>query len=323
VHIPDGFLDAKTAVISAGMAAAGIAVALRSVRRTASTHRVPLIGLAAAFVFAAQMLNFPVAGGTSGHLIGAVLVAVLIGPSAAVLAMTAVLVVQCFLFADGGVTALGANIFNMAVVGGGVGYAFYALVRRLAGDSLRSRLLATAFAAWCSTVAAAVMCAGQLAFSGTVRWDVAFPAMAGIHMLIAIGEAVITTLVVAAVARARPELLAPDRPAAVPAGYAELTAYGLLVTLGLVIFVAPFASGWPDGLEKVASALGFAPRVASAPVVAAPLSDYTIPGVRSAVASTVMAGAIGTLVVFGLAYVLARALTPRTGAAGRRESAGN
>ena len=152
----------------------GVGAALRSVRRAASARRVPLIGLAAAFVFAAQMLNFPVAGGTSGHLIGAVLVAVLLGPSAAVLAITAVLVVQCFMFADGGVTALGANVFNMAIVAPGVGYALYALVRRAAGDSLRARLLAIAFAAWCSTVVAAIVCAGQLALSGTVAWQRGF-----------------------------------------------------------------------------------------------------------------------------------------------------
>ncbi|HTX64863.1 MAG TPA: energy-coupling factor ABC transporter permease [Opitutaceae bacterium] len=318
MHIPDGFLDARTATVSAGLAAAGVAVALRSVRRSADARRVPLIGLAAAFVFAAQMLNFPVAGGTSGHLIGAVLVAVLLGPSAAVLAMTAVLVVQCFMFADGGVTALGANVFNMAVVAPGVGYAIYALVRWAAGDSLRSRLLATAFAAWCSTVAAAIVCAGQLALAGAAAWGVAFPAMAGIHLLIGFGEAVITTLVVAAVARARPELVDSGREQTGPVRHAALTAYGLLVALGLAIFVAPFACRWPDGLEKVAATLGFGQRAAAGPVLPAPLTDYRIPGFKSAVASTTVAGGVGILVVFGLAYLLARALTPAIAAAPRR-----
>ena len=322
MHIPDGFLDAKTAGISAGMAAVGIGIALRSVRRTASVRRVPLIGLAAAFAFAAQMLNFPVAGGTSGHLIGAVLVAVLLGPSAAVLAMTAVLVVQCFMFADGGVTALGANVFNMAIVAPGVGYAIYALMRRMAGDSLRARLLATAFAAWCSTVVAAVVCAGQLALAGTVAWNVAFPAMAGIHMLIGIGEAVITTLVVAAVAKARPDLLASHSPESARLRYTELTAYGLLVSLGLVVFVAAFASTWPDGLEKVAAALGFEHKVTATPLITAPLSHYTIPGFRSAVSSTIAAGGVGIGIAFVLAYVLARALTPRGEAAPGRGAGG-
>jgi cobalt/nickel transport system permease protein len=318
MHIPDGFLDGKTALAAGALAAAGLGVALRTVRRAFPPRRVPLIGLAAAFVFAAQMLNFPVAGGTSGHLIGAVLAAVLLGPSAAVLVMSTVLILQCFMFADGGVSALGANIFTMALVAPGVGYAVFAVVRRIAGESRRSLLLATAFASWCSTVAAAIACAGQLAASGTVAWGVALPAMAGVHMLIGIGEAVITTLVIAAVEVVRPELL---RESAAPQGrprYAELAAYGLLVSLGLAVFVAPFASGWPDGLERVAAALGFE-AAARTPLFAAPLPEYVVPGLGSAVSSTVIAGSVGTLLAFGLAYLLARLLTP-PGDAARRGS---
>src|SRR5205809_3804003 len=116
MHLPDGFLDAKTALLCTGAATVGVGVALRQVRTTLEPRRLPMLGLAAAFVFAAQMLNFPVAGGTSGHLVGGVLTAILLGPSAAVLVMTCVLIVQCFMFADGGVLALGANIFNMGVV---------------------------------------------------------------------------------------------------------------------------------------------------------------------------------------------------------------
>jgi cobalt/nickel transport system permease protein len=318
MHIPDGFLDGKTALAAGALAAAGLGVALRTVRRAFPPRRVPLIGLAAAFVFAAQMLNFPVVGGTSGHLIGAVLAAVLLGPSAAVLVMSTVLILQCFMFADGGVSALGANLFTMALVAPGVGYAVFAVVRRIAGESRRSLLLATAFASWCSTVVAAIACAGQLAASGTVAWGVALPAMAGVHMLIGVGEAAITTLVIAAVEVVRPELL---RESAAPGGrprYAEPAAYGLLVSLGLAVFVAPFASGWPDGLERVAAALGFE-ATARAPLLAAPLPEYVVPGLGSAVSSTVIAGSVGTLLAFGLAYLLARLLTP-PGDAARRGS---
>ncbi|MDR7465106.1 MAG: energy-coupling factor ABC transporter permease, partial [Armatimonadota bacterium] len=125
MHIPDGFLDTPTAIAGGVLAAAGLGLALRTVRRTLPHRAVPLVGVAAAFIFAAQMLNFPVAGGTSGHLIGAVLAAVLLGPSAAVLVMSSVLILQAFLFADGGITALGANIFNMALVASLLGYALY------------------------------------------------------------------------------------------------------------------------------------------------------------------------------------------------------
>jgi cobalt/nickel transport system permease protein len=311
VHIPDGFIDVKTAVATGAIAAVGLGFALSSVRRTLPPRRVPLLGLSAAFVFAAQMLNFPVAGGTSGHLIGAVLTAVLLGPSAAILVMSAVLILQCFMFADGGVTALGANMFNMALVAPVVGYGVYRLVDRIGGAGLRSRLCATAFASWCSTVAASIACAGQLAWSGTVAWGVAFPAMAGTHMLIAVGEALITTLVVAAVTRMRPELLLERSQSSLQARYRELIAYGLLVSLGLVVFVAPFASHWPDGLRKVAANLGFEQRAARASGLSSLLSDYTVPGIRSAELSIVIAGCLGTVMAFVLAYVLARLLTPQ------------
>ena len=314
MHIPDGFLDAKTAMATGVLATAGLGLALANVRRTVPPRRIPLIGLAAAFVFAAQMLNFPVAGGTSGHLIGAVLAAVLLGPGAAVLVMSAVLILQCLMFADGGVTALGANLFNMALIAPALGYGIYRLLRRIVGKGLRGRLFATAFAAWCSTIAAALSCAGQLALSGTVPLRVALPAMGGIHLLIGLGEALITTLVVAAVARARPELLLEPAGPRLQPRYGELTARGVLVVLGLAIFVAPFASGWPDGLEKVAATLGFERRGAAGPVLGAPLPDYRFPGIGSTALSAIIAGVAGTLVAFGLAWLLAFLLTRRRGA---------
>ena len=310
MHIPDGFLDAKTAVGASVLAAAGLGMALHRVRQTVPRRRVPLIGVSAAFVFAAQMLNFPVVGGTSGHLIGAVLTAVLLGPSAAVLVISAVLILQCFMFADGGVTALGANIFNMGLVAAGVGYAVYLPIRKLAGQNLRGCLFATAFAAWCSTVAASVSCAGQLALSGVAPWKTVFPAMSGIHMVIGLGEALITTLVVAGIARVRPELI--DRQSegdATASSGKDLIAYGLLVALGLVVFVAPFACGWPDGLEQVAASLRFDHHAVAAH--AAPLADYSVPGLESPLLSTIIAGSVGTGIAFILAWILARALTPQ------------
>jgi cobalt/nickel transport system permease protein len=306
MHIPDGFLDTKTIAATGVLAAGGVGVALRHVRRQLPRRKVPLLGLAAAFVFAAQMLNFPVAGGTSGHLIGGVLTAVLLGPSAAVVVLTSVLIVQCFLFADGGVTALGANIFNMALVGGVAGYGIYRVVSGWKRD-VRTQVMAAAFAAWCSTVLAAICCAGELALSGTAAWSVAFPAMANVHMLIGLGEGLITALVLVAIARARPELLEQDSPPSL----APVVVFGLLISLGLALFVAPFACSWPDGLEKVAATLGFEHRTAATPLVAAPIPDYALPGIKSAGWATAMAGAIGTVVVFVLAFVLARVLVPK------------
>jgi cobalt/nickel transport system permease protein len=304
MHIPDGFVDAKTAATAAVLSTAGLAVALRRVRRELAPRRTPLLGLSAAFLFAAQMVNFPVAAGTSGHLMGGVLVAVLLGPSAAIVVLATVLVVQCFLFADGGVSALGANLFNMGLLGAGGGYLIYwALAGRLRG--LRGRVAAIAFAGWCSVVLAAIGCAGQLAWSHTAAFSAALPMMASVHMLVGVGEGLISALVYLAIVRARPDLAGPTASPVIRRDGAW--GYGLLAALGIALFVAPFASPLPDGLETVAARLGVLGRSADA-VIPAVAPDYRLPGIHSAVAATALAGLAGTVVVFGLALLLGRIL---------------
>lgn len=303
MHIPDGFLDVKTVVTAAALAGVGLAVALRQAQHELPPRRVPLLGLGAAFVFAAQMVNFPVAGGTSGHLIGAALVAALLGLPAAVIVMATVLIAQCFLFADGGVTALGANGFNMAVVAPAAGLLVFRAVSRVL-PGVRGKVAAMAFAGWCSTVASALACAGQLAWSGTVGWAVGLPAMTGIHMIIGLGEGAISALVYFAVVRARPELVAGGTAGAAEGGARGLLRYGLLATLGVVLFVAPWACPWPDGLEAVAAKLGF--EHAAQAAAPAPMPDYVFPGIASPGVATAAAGAVGSVVVFGLAVLLSR-----------------
>lgn len=304
MHIPDGLLDAKTAAATVALSAAGLGVALRQVRRVLPRRKVPLLGLSAAFVFAAQMVNFPVAGGTSGHLLGGVLVAALLGPAAAVVVLATVLFVQCFLFGDGGVSALGANVLNMALVGSVGGWAVFRGVSRwLSG--LRGQVAAVAFAGWCSTVLAALGCAGQLAASGTVDGAVAFPAMTAVHMLIGLGEGLITGLVFLAIVRARPELAPAAGPTYDSGSPAGLVGLGLVASLGLALFVAPFACPWPDGLETVAAKLGFEAR-ARGPLLPVPIPDYEMPGIGRPAAAVAAAGAVGTLLAFGLALVLSR-----------------
>ncbi len=267
------------------------------------------MGLAAAFIFVAQMLNFPVVGGTSGHLIGAVLVSVLLGPSAGMLIMMVVLVVQCFIFADGGVVALGANIFNMAIVAPVGGYYTYRLIHRMI-PNIYGMFMGVAFASWFSIVLASIFCTGELAWSGTVHWSMGFPAMTGIHMLIGVGEGIITTLIVAAIYQTRPDLLASSIPIeptrAKP--ITDIIIYGAVVTLGLVIFVSPFASPWPDGLERVASTFGFESRALSNPLISSPIADYQVPGIGSLSMATALAGVVGAIVVFLFSFVLARVL---------------
>ena len=308
MHIPDGFLDAKTVLATGALSVAGVGLALRQLRRELPRRRVPLLGLSAAFLFAAQMVNFPVAGGTSGHLLGGVLVAALLGPAAGVVVLTAVLLVQCFLFADGGVTALGANVFNMGLVATVGGWAIYRAVSRCL-PGVRGQVAAVAFAGWCSTVLASLACAGELGWSGTAPWSVTVTAMAGVHMLIGLGEGAISALVFLAIVRARPELAAEANQSAGRSRVGSVVGFGMVVSLGLAMFVAPFACPWPDGLEKVATKLGFEHRGGA--VLWAPLADYAVLGCKSPMVATAVAGAVGALVVFGLALLLSRVLVPR------------
>lgn len=293
--------------MSAAFSVTALGVALNQAKRSMPPRRIPLLGLTASFIFAAQMLNFPIAGGTSGHLIGAVLAAILLGPSGAIIALTAVLIVQALLFADGGVISLGANVFNMAVTGSVGGYAIYRIIRRFASGR-RGQLLAAGFSAWCITVFMSLLCAGELAWSGTSPWSITFPAMASVHMLIGIGEGIITMLAVAAIARVRPDLLDEGNGDTETKGYGSLLVYGAVIVFGMVFFISPFASPWPDGLERVAATLGFEGKALAPPVIHSPIAEYQIPGIGSSVVATGIAGAVGTVVVFGLSFLLARVL---------------
>src|SRR5687767_7806694 len=220
MHIPDGFLSNEVAIACAVPAIAAVGYGLRRAEVDLDDRRVPLLGVTAAFVFAAQMLNFPVAGGTSGHFLGAALAAILLGPWLACLVLAVVLVVQAFVFADGGITALGANVLNMGVVGGLLVGGLMVGARALAGRSRTALLAVTAAGSWLAVMAGAFAVSVELAVSGTVPLDTVLPAMLGVHALIGIGEAVITVAAVSAVLATRPDLIglgvAPPRTAPIP-----------------------------------------------------------------------------------------------------------
>jgi len=207
MHIPDGFvsggINTATYIVSAGACAYSIKVANKKL----GEKQVPLMGLTAAFVFAAQMLNFPVAGGTSGHFLGAVLAAALLGPWLSCLIMTLVLVMQCLGFADGGLTALGTNVFNMGIVGGVLSYCILIMLRWIMPHNKRGFLAAVGVTAWFSVVLASAFCAVELALSGTSPLWAALTAMVGVHAVIGVGEAIITTSVLAVVLNTRPDLV--------------------------------------------------------------------------------------------------------------------
>lgn len=214
LHIPDGFLSLPVSLFTWVATLVLIALSLNRVEAAYQERAVPLMGVCAAFIFAAQMLNFPIPGGTSGHLLGGTLAGILLGPWAGTLVMVVVFIVQAVLFQDGGLTVLGANIFNMGLIGTFGGYYLYRWLRfRIGRDCWRGMLLGTVVAAWASVVAAAAMTAVELALSGTVPLMIAMAAMIFWHCLIGIGEAIITAFAVSFVWRSRPDLIYdPPRP---------------------------------------------------------------------------------------------------------------
>ncbi|MCB2199080.1 energy-coupling factor ABC transporter permease [bacterium] len=207
MHIPDGFVSATVNLSTGAACAALVGVAVARANRNLEAQTVPLLSVTAAFIFAAQMVNFPVAAGTSGHFMGALLAALLLGPWNALIVMTVVLVLQALLFADGGILALGSNLFNMGVVGGLAGYAIFLGLTFLLPKTRTGFLTSGAVAAWFSIVLASLFASAELALSGTIPFAVVAPAMAGVHSIIGVGEALITSTALALVISARPDLV--------------------------------------------------------------------------------------------------------------------
>jgi cobalt/nickel transport system permease protein len=297
LHIPDGFVNLPVSLLCWAITIVLLSIAVRRTQADLGERQVPLMGVMAAFIFAAQMLNFPVAGGTSGHLLGGALAAITLGPWGGMLVMACVIGVQALLFQDGGLVVLGANILNMGILTALIGYGLY---RSVAGQSLGARLGVAAVAAWLSVMAAALATALQLWLSGTAQLQVVIPAMLGVHALIGIGEALITVAALSFISRTRPDILAPEQHAGGGRGWAVA---GLGLALAVVL-LAPFASADPDGLERVAEDLGFLESGQSAPYEVIP--DYTVPFLGETPISTIVAGLFGALLVAGLAYGLVR-----------------
>jgi cobalt/nickel transport system permease protein len=280
LHAPDGLFSVKVNLAFAVLVATALFAAVRALRRRSDLRLAPLMGIMGAFIFAAQMVNFPIASGTTGHLLGGVLAAVLLGPAAATIVMATVIFFQALL-GDGGLTALGPNIFNMGVLGTALGYAVYRTVlgsflpQTTSGspDPATSKggnfayrparlIAAAAFASWVAVVLASVCASLQLAASGTVSLNRALPAMVGVHMLIGLGEAIITACIVSFVLRTRPELLFRPQAAPAPALPRGALAFGVgaaLVT-GTLLSLLPHWWDHPDGLEFVGIQQGFLPE---------------------------------------------------------------
>ena len=300
MHIPDGFLSTLVSLALWALSMVAIGFALRRVGRELDQRQVPLMGVLAAAVFAGQMINFAVAGGTSGHLLGAALATILVGPWATVVVMTTVVSIQALVFQDGGLLALGANLVNMAIIGTAVAYFVYTSIRKLAGEKPWGLFMGGIAAAWASIVAAALACAIELAVSGTSPANVAIPAMGGIHMLIGVGEALITFGALAFLYAARRDLF--RRSSNPPSPGAPVYLFGLGIALLLTV-LSPIASAHPDGLEWFAARSGFLDAVRE-PIYKL-IPDYLFPGISNSALATVAAGVTGTLLVFGVAMGVA------------------
>jgi cobalt/nickel transport system permease protein len=270
---------------------------------------VPLAGITAAFVFAAQMFNFPVAAGTTGHLLGGALAAILLGPSVGAIVVAIVVVVQAFVFADGGVTALGYNVLNMAIIPAYGGYAVFRLFRRVLPASSGGVVAATGLASWLSVILAAMAFAIEWLFGATapIPFDTVFAAMVGVHLVIGIGEGVLAAMVVGAVMATRPDLvygasdLSADQLAdRAPVKMRTFLIGGIVAAFIFAVVISQFAVDNPDGLERVAEDTGFASSEHTHPMGGSVFADYATEGVENEQVSLAVAGIAGTLITLAV-----------------------
>jgi cobalt/nickel transport system permease protein len=303
LHIPDGFLSFIVSAVCWAISAMILSVAISRTNKSLGEKQVPLMGVMAAFIFAAQMINFPVAGGTSGHLLGGALAAIVLGPWAAMVVMTAVIAVQSLLFQDGGLLVMGANILNMGLLTSVIGYGLYRVVF---GRSRRVKFVVAGLAAWLSVMAGALATALQLWLSGTSNLQTVTLAMLGVHAVIGIGEALITVAALTFILQTRPGLMGEESAAA--RGGRGWALAGVVLSL-VVVLLSPLASINPDGLNRVAIDLGF---IQSAQSGSGPFAGYTVPFLESASASRIAAGGIGVLTVLMIAIVTGRSLQKKS-----------
>jgi cobalt/nickel transport system permease protein len=299
MHIPDGFLSAAVSILFWIVSMGVIAYALRRVNQELGERQVPLMGVLAAAIFAGQMLNFTVAGGTSGHMVGAAIATILLGPWPAILVLTTVVGVQALIFQDGGLLVMGANIFNMGIIGVSVAYFVYQTIQRMARGQRWGVFAGGFLAAWFSIEISALACALELALSGTSPANIAIPAMGGIHALIGIGEGLITVGALALIYSSRLDLINKEGSLG---GSKAIWVVGLLFALALAV-LSPLASSHPDGLEWVAEKQGFL-NSARDPLYQI-IPNYSVPGISNQALATILAGILGTLIVFGVALAVA------------------
>jgi cobalt/nickel transport system permease protein len=309
MHIQDGYLSTEVCIATGAVSLGAVAYSLHRMKDSLADRTVPLTGMMGSLVFAGQMINFPIGLPVSGHLMGGVLAATILGPWAGCLAVTLVLVAQWALFSDGGLLALGANVLHMAVLGSIGGYAVMSAIRRLTGDGLRGTVAGAVMAAWLSVMAAAALFCLEfrLSYAGS-EFDFGniFVMMVTVHAFIGIGEALITGFTVSLIFRQRPDLIHTTAQPTVVTESGRFLAAGLVCSLAVAAFLSPMASGLPDGLDSVAQHFSIE---ASDDSVAGIFRDYDgipIPGWQKL--SVSIAGIGGVLIVFVAAILLGRVM---------------
>jgi cobalt/nickel transport system permease protein len=291
MHIPDGFLSIAISVVCWVITVAILGLAISRTNKSLGERQVPLMGVMAAFIFAAQMINFPIGLGTSGHLLGGALAAILLGPWGGMLVMTVVISVQGLLFQDGGLAVMGANILNMGLVTAAVGYGLY---RAAQGRSHSFQMAVAALAAWLSVMAGALLTSFEIWLSGNAQVEILVPAMLFVHAFIGTGEALITVAALSFIFHTRPDLMQDeDAPSQGGRGWVLI---GILIA-GVVVLLSPLASTNPDGLNRVAMDLGFIQTAQSNNVSTGLLPGYEIPGIGFTPLSRILAGGVGVLIV--------------------------
>lgn len=313
LHAPDGFLNAGTAVATGAISLGTVGIALRQAKHVLRDRQIPLAGITAAFLFAAQMFTFPVAAGTTGHLLGGALAAILLGPHMGAVVVTVVVLVQALVFADGGLTALGYNILNMAVIPAYGGYAVFRLFRRLLPATAGGVVGAAGLAAWVSVVFSSMAFSIEWLFGATapVSFTRVFAAMVGVHVLIGVGEGVISALSVGAVMASRPDLVVGaadlDRRQLEDKRRGRTPTFliaGLLAALFVASVVSQFAFDDPDGLERVAEDTGIAVSAEEHALSDSIFADYATEGIEDETVSLAVAGVAGTLIVLAVGWGL-------------------
>lgn len=323
MHAPDGFLEPGVAGVAAVISIVIVGWSLWHASRDLDDKQVPLAGIAAAFIFAAQMFNFPVASGTTGHLLGGALAAILLGPWVGTTVVSVVVVVQALLFADGGLTALGYNTLNMAIVPAFGGWALYKLLRRMFPANAGGVIGAGGLACGLSVVLASMAFSVEWLFgaSAPIPFDTVFGAMVGVHVLIGIGEGVLSALVIGAVMATRPDLVTGARDLSVDQlaerpRVAARTFWigGILTAVFFAVVVSQFAFDDPDGLEKVAIEQGFADSARDHDFADVVFADYATRGIGNETLSLAVAGLAGvaiTLLVCSGLVIASRQTLPK------------